>query len=168
MKSPGRALAAGLAALWLGACGRTVPAEPRPAPQARLKLLQAPQAELDGWAALRGKLVVLEFWATWCDACLEAQPHLNDLAERFQGRPVQFISISSDPEKEVRAFLKKHRISGWVGLDESGAAFEAFRVRGLPYTVVLDPSGNILGETYPDQLTAERLEAMLQAAAVKP
>jgi thiol-disulfide isomerase/thioredoxin len=155
-------LAAGLGLLC--ACGRPGPRELRPAPEVKLKLLQAPQERLDGWSGLRGKLVVLEFWAVWCDSCLEAQPHLNELTERFQGRPVQFLSISSDPEREVRAFLKKNRISGWVGVDGDGSAFEAFRVRGLPYAVILDPSGNILGETYPDQLTAERLEAMLQAS----
>jgi thiol-disulfide isomerase/thioredoxin len=155
-------LAAGLCLLC--ACGTPGPSAPRPAPEVELKLLQAPQGRLDGWSGLRGKLVVLEFWAVWCDSCLEAQPHLNELAERFKGRPVQFLSISSDSEREVRAFLKKNRIAGWVGVDEDGSAFEAFRVRGLPYTVILDPSGNILGETYPDQLTAERLEAMLQAS----
>ena len=159
-------LAAGLCLLC--ACGAPGTPAPRPAPEVKLKLLQAPQPALDGWGSLRGKLVVLDFWATWCDSCLEALPHLNELTERFKGRPVQFISISSEEEGEVRAFLKKNRIAGWIGLDEDGAAFEAFRVRGLPYIVVLDAEGRVLGETYPDQLTAERLEAMLQAQSRKP
>lgn len=158
-------LAAGLGLLC--ACGRPGPAQPQPAPDVKLKLLQAPEASLDGWGSLRGQLVVLDFWATWCDSCLEALPHLNELAERFKGRPVQFVSISNDEEDEVRAYLKKNRIAGWVGLDEDGSAFDAFRVRGLPYIVVLDAEGRVLGETYPDQLTAERLEAMLQAQSPK-
>ncbi len=159
-------LAAGLGLLC--ACGASGPVQPKPAPDVKLKLLQAPEASLDGWGSLRGKLVVLDFWATWCDSCLEALPHLNELAERFKDRPVRFISVSSDEESEVRAYLKKNRIAGWVGLDEDGAAFDAFRVRGLPYIVVLDAEGRVLGETYPDQLTAERLEAMLQAQSRKP
>ena len=126
--------------------------------------MQAPQPEMDGWSGLRGKLVVLEFWATWCGACVEEQPHLNELAARFQDRPVQFLSVTADPESEVRQFLKTHRLRGWIGLDPDGAAFEAFGVRGLPHTVVLDGEGNVLGETYPELLTAERLAAMLPGA----
>jgi thiol-disulfide isomerase/thioredoxin len=156
-------LAAALAALWLP-CGCSQPAAeaPQPAPAVKLRLLQAPQDELDGWSGLRGKLVVLEFWATWCDACVDEQPHLNELAARFQGRPVQFLSVSADPESEVRKFLKTHRMLGWVGLDPDGSALEAFGVHALPHTVILDAQGNVLGETYPELLTAARLEAMLQ------
>jgi thiol-disulfide isomerase/thioredoxin len=148
-------------ALLPSGCGKPAPASPQPAPSVKLKLLQAPQGALDGWSGLRGKLVVLEFWATWCDACVEEQPHLNELAARFKDRPVQFLSVTADPEKEVRGFLKTHRMLGWIGLDPDGAAFEAFNVHGLPHTVVLDAQGDVLGETYPELLTAERLEAML-------
>jgi len=153
-------LAALALALFCG-CGDPVPAQPRPTPAVKLKLLQAPQASLDGWSGLRGKLVVLEFWATWCDSCLEAQPHLNELAAQFKDRPVQFLFVTADAEKEVRRFLKTHRLSGWIGLDPDGSACEAFGVHGLPHTVVLDARGNVLGETYPEMLTADRLEAML-------
>jgi len=152
-----------LAALSLGACSRSAPAKPQPAPAATLKLLQAPHAALDGWSSLRGKLVVLEFWATWCDACVEEQPHLNELADKFKDRPVQFLSVTAEPEEVVRKFLKTHELRGWIGLDPDGAAFEAFGVHGLPHTVVLDADGNVLGETYPELLTPERLEAMLPA-----
>ncbi|MDD5629992.1 MAG: TlpA disulfide reductase family protein [Elusimicrobia bacterium] len=159
------AAAAVLAWAWLPAgCGQPAPSAPRPAPAVKLKLLQAPLAELEGWSGLSGKLVVLEFWATWCDACVEEQPRLNELAARFQGRPVQFLSVTSDPEPEVRRFLKRHPLRGWIGLDPDGAASEAFGVRGLPRTVILNARGEILGETYPELLSAERLEALLAAA----
>jgi len=155
-------LAAAMIGLACG-CSKPAPQTPQPAPTVKLRLLQAPQAELDGWSGLRGKLVVLEFWATWCDACVEEQPHLNELAARFKGRPVQFLSVTADPEREVRKFLKTHPLLGWVGLDPDGSAFEAFGVRGLPHTVILNAQGDVLGETYPELLTPERLEAMLPA-----
>ena len=148
-------------------CSKPAATAPRPAPAVELKLMQAPQSSLDGWNSLRGKLVVLEFWATWCDACVEEQPRLTALAEKFQGRPVQFLSVTADPEPEVRRFLKTHRLGGWIGLDPDGAAFEAFGVHGLPHTVVLDASGNIIGETYPELLTPESLEALLPKPAAQ-
>jgi thiol-disulfide isomerase/thioredoxin len=158
-------LAAALAGLGLScACSKPAAQAPQPAPSVKLKLLQAPQAELDGWSGLKGKIVVLEFWATWCDACVDSQPHLNELAARFQGRPVQFLSVTSEPEGDVRKFLKTHHLLGWVGLDPDGAAFDAFGVHSLPHTVVLDAQGKVLGETYPELLTPERLEAMLPDA----
>ncbi|MCX5795070.1 MAG: TlpA disulfide reductase family protein [Elusimicrobia bacterium] len=158
-------LAAALAGLVLTcACARPAAEKPQPAPAVKLRLLQAPLAELDGWSGLRGKLVVVEFWATWCDSCVEEQPHLNALAEKFQGRPVQFLSVTADSESEVRKFLKTHRLAGWIGLDLDGAASEAFGVHGLPHTVILNAQGEVLGETYPELLTAERLEAMLAGA----
>lgn len=150
-----------LAAGWL-TCGCSKPASeaPQPAPAVKLKLLQAPQTSLDGWASLQGKLVVLEFWATWCDACVDAQPHLNELAAKFKDRPVQFLSVTADPEADVRKFLKTHTLQGWVGLDPDGVAFEAFGVHGIPHMVILNAKGEVLGETYPELLTPERLEAM--------
>ena len=140
-----------------------------PAPEEGVAaLLQAPAPALGSLRELRGKAVVLEFWATWCGVCRETLPHMNKMRERFAGKPVVFISVTKEGRAAVEPFLKAHPMTGWIGLDEDGAAFEAFRVRGLPYIVVLDAEGRVLGETYPDQLTAERLEAMLQAQAPKP
>jgi thiol-disulfide isomerase/thioredoxin len=163
-------LAATLAYFWLPyGCSKPASKAPQPAPTVKLRLLQAPQTEMSGWSGLRGKLVVLEFWATWCDACVEAQPHFNALAAKFQGRPVQFLSVTADPEGQVRRFLKTRPLLGWVGLDSDGSAFEAFGVRGIPHTVILNAQGEVLGETYPELLTAERLEALLpDSKAGKP
>src|SRR5580765_7099347 len=74
----------------------------QPAPELNLrKILQAPpdaKADLKG---LRGKVVILEFWATWCAPCIEVQPHLNDLIEKFKDKPVQIISITNEDENKV-------------------------------------------------------------------
>jgi uncharacterized protein (TIGR03435 family) len=115
---------------------------------------------------LKGKFVVLEFWATWCEACVEDIPHLNDLEGRFQGQGVQFLSVTDEPQGLVEEFLKKHPISGWVGLDPDGSALRAFKVRGRPRTVILDRAGRVVGETYPTLLTESMLASILKGEKV--
>jgi len=154
-------LAAAASCLTLSACGPSAPAERQAAPAIRLQLLQAPATALDGWGSLRGQAVVAEFWATWCDDCVAAIPHLNKLAEGFQGRPVRFIFITNEAPAVVNKFLKTHPLRGWIGLDPDSSAFAAFGVRGIPHTVVLDPEGRVAGQTYPELLTPGMLEAVL-------
>src|SRR5439155_4111948 len=106
-----------------------------PAPELRLeKVLQAPAGTKTDWASLRGKVVVLEFWATWCAPCIAAMPHLNDLAEKFKDRRLQVIAITDESESFVAPFLQRRVIKGWVGLDEDRSVFDAYGVRGIPRT----------------------------------
>jgi len=58
------------------------------------QVLHAPEGARATLEGLRGKLVVLEFWATWCPSCVKAIPHFNELADQLKDRPVQFISIT--------------------------------------------------------------------------
>ena len=83
-----------------------------PAPAIELEgLLHAPEGDL------KGNVVVLEFWATWCGPCIAAIPHLNALTEEFKGKPVRFISVTDEDETKVRKFLEKRTMSSWIGLD---------------------------------------------------
>ncbi|MDA8243937.1 MAG: redoxin domain-containing protein [Elusimicrobia bacterium] len=172
-------LAAGLAAL--AACSSHPGERPRfakkglPAPEISLpKLLNAPMNQLAGWSDLRGAVVVLEFWATWCGPCEERLPELNALAERFRGKPVVFIHITDESEADVRAFLRTHRIDGWIAPEAGADVFKAFRVYGRPYTAVIDRDGTVAGFPGKD-LDAELILSLLaghregaQAAAAGP
>src|SRR5206468_9176367 len=95
------------------------------------------------------KVVVLEFWGTWCGPCVAAIPHLNDLAERFRNRPVQFISITDEEDWRVRDFLKLKPMSSWIGLDPERAIFTAFGVNPLPKTFVINQQHLIAAVTTP-------------------
>lgn len=163
-----RALPLALAAA-LAACGGGAPQERprlakagRPAPQLSLpKLLNAPQKTLGGWEELRGKVVVLEFWATWCDPCVEAIPHLNGLAERFRGRPVVFIHITDESEADVTAFLEQRPVNGWIAPEAGADVFKAFRVYGRPHTVLVDADGSVAAFPRAGTLTPEVIMELL-------
>lgn len=132
------------------ACSDPVPGRPalarkgRPAPEIKLqKLLNAPVQQLGGWEELRGKVVVLEFWATWCEPCAEYLPELNAMAARFRDKPVVFIHITDESEADVRAFLEHSKIDGWVAPEAGAEIFKAFRVFGRPHTVLVDRAGAV-------------------------
>jgi len=155
----------------LAACGGGPPAErPKlakaglPAPELSLKkIINAPAAvkEINGWSELEGKAVVLEFWATWCDPCVESIPHMNQLAERFSGKPVVFISVTDESEADVRAFLKDHRMDSWIAPEAGAGLFKAFRVYGRPHTVLINRDGKVAAFTYPAKVTEETVMALL-------
>jgi len=155
------------AALLLAACSGRPAERPAlakkglPAPQITLpKLLNAPVKELRGWDALEGKVVVLEFWATWCEPCVDHIPKLNLLAERFRGKPVVFLHVTDESEEDVREFLKLNRIDGWVAPEAAAEVFKAFRVYGRPHTVLIGRDGRVAGFSHGD-LEAETLMELL-------
>jgi thiol-disulfide isomerase/thioredoxin len=84
-------------------------------------LLQAPPGATMDALSLHGKVVVLEFWATWCGPCVAAIPHLNELADKFKDQPVQFIAVTAENEATIKSFLTKRPIHAWVVLDTDRA-----------------------------------------------
>jgi uncharacterized protein (TIGR03435 family) len=132
-----------------------------PPPLGLESILQAPSGPLPSWEALRGKVVVLEFWATWCGPCIAAIPHLNELADKFKDQPVQFIAITDEAEKVVTPFLRKKPLHAWIGLDTDKSMFKDYGVTGIPHTVVVDQKGIIAAITYPTSLTEEHLKDLL-------
>ncbi len=159
--------------LVLAACSGQPPAERpklaktgQPAPEISLpKLINAPLPAVNGWADLKGKAVVFEFWATWCDPCVESIPHMNDLAAKFRGRPVAFISVTDESEADVRVFLKEHPMNTWVAPESGAGIFKAFRVYGRPHVALVSIDGKVSAFTSPFDLTEERVEALVSGRA---
>ena len=125
------------------------------------QLLKAPEGTVANWQSLKGKAVVLEFWATWCAPCVEQIPHWNALAEKFKGRPIQFIAIGYEDPELIAAFLQQRPMAGWIALDPAGTTFQAYGAESVPHTVLVDAKGTVRGITSLQQLTEADLEALL-------
>jgi uncharacterized protein (TIGR03435 family) len=134
----------------------------QPAPALHLaQVIGGPSGGQLNWGALRGRVVVVEFWATWCPPCVGSIPHLNDLERQFTGQPVEFLSISYEDPEVVKKFLASHPIRGWVGVDEKRETLDDFGVRFLPLTVIVDRQGRIAALTQPMALKEAALREFL-------
>jgi uncharacterized protein (TIGR03435 family) len=126
-------------------------------------VLQAPVGTKVNWPAMRGKVVVLEFWATWCAPCIGEIPVLNSLASSLDPAKVQFVSVDDEAPEVVEAFLKRKPIKGWVGIDTSGKTFARYGVVARPATFVIGPDGRVVSDSVPPQnLKREKLLALAQ------
>jgi uncharacterized protein (TIGR03435 family) len=127
-------------------------------------LLNAPQKS-SSLNALKGKVVVLEFWATWCGACLTAMPHLAKLQQTFPDK-LRVITISSESEKRIGAFLKSRPSNLWFAVDTGEMISKFFPHQLIPHTVVISPMGEVLAYTSPEAVTALVVDSILTGKEV--
>ncbi len=125
---------------------RLAGAAPRKAPDFSLK---AADGKVYSLSAYRGKAVLLNFWATWCPACVEEIPSLKALAQRYKGK-LQIISVSIDgSERAVKEFLSKDPLPYPVLEDpDRKVSFDLYAVFALPVTFFVDKNGDLAGKYY--------------------
>ncbi len=134
-------------------------------PGAVAALWRAPLTDLAGkprelGGSYQGRVLVVNFWASWCGPCVREMPALADLSRQYASKGVQFVGIGVDSEQNVQAFLRKVPvdypifISGFGGADLARSFGNT--AGGLPFTVVIDANGAVrstkLGEITPDDL----------------
>jgi len=114
------------------------------APDFSLKDLTGKKVEIKDY---KGKIIFLNFWATWCVPCKEEMPSLEVLHERFKGEKFVLLTVSVDYEglKVVHGFLDKHSYTFPVLLDPNGETLDLFEVKGIPTTFIIDKKGRIIG-----------------------
>jgi peroxiredoxin len=96
----------------------------------------------------RGKLVFLNFWATWCGPCKEEMPSMEELWKQFKDKDFVFLAVSVDyaGAKPAKEFIEKHRYTFPVLADPKCETLDLFQVTRIPTTLVIDKKGMIIGK----------------------
>ena len=102
---------------------------------------------------LDGKVVVLDFWATWCGPCRESIPHLRELSEAFPPEQVVFLSISDEEASVVEPFAKKNAMPGIVVTDRDSVVGDLYGITSIPHVVVVDRKGIVRASLQPGAVT---------------
>jgi uncharacterized protein (TIGR03435 family) len=147
----------------------SVPAAAAPkAPDFRIaQVLNAPAGKISGLTDLKGKVVFIEFWATWCGPCVAGIPRTNRLIDALKGQPVVFLAVTDEPADMIRTFLKTHEMKAWVGIDQAQSSLKAFKVFGRPDGYLIGKDGTLLDRVHPDALKEKEVREAL-AGRLRP
>lgn len=140
-----RTLLLALCGLMLGAgaahCGELKPWQGGATPSLSLN---DPAGKAHDLAAYRGKVVLVNFWATWCAPCREELPSMQALRQRLAGKAFEVLAVNlMESEEKITAFRESELIDLLVLMDRDGAAAKRWNVRMLPISFVIDRQGAI-------------------------
>lgn len=94
--------------------------------------------------AFKGKVVYVDFWASWCKPCKQSFPWLNDMESRYKKLGFEVLAINLDQEQSAaNEFLQKIPANFTVAFDPSGKTAEQFHVQGMPSSYLIDRQGNV-------------------------
>lgn len=118
----------------------------------------------------RGKLVLLNFWATWCMPCRQEMPGMERLWQRYRDKGFAVLAVSTDEgaSSRVKSFVKRLQLSFPVVLDPESTVSDRYQVSGLPVSYLIDQEGRIAAKVtgsadWMSEKSIARIEALLDA-----
>ncbi len=114
---------------------------------------------------LRGKVVIVNFWATWCPPCRKEMPDMEALYQRFGPRGLVILAISDEDRAKVAPFIAERKYSYPILLDAGAKVQEEFNVHGIPKTFVYDRQGKLVAAAM-DRRTERQFLEMLKLAGL--
>ena len=119
-------------------------------------------------SAFKGKVVLLNFWATWCPPCRAEMPSLNKLYHALKPRGLEVVAVSTDRSiSDIKDFQEKHKVDFPMLFDGDRSAAKLYRVFSMPTTLLIDRNGMIVEKFYgeydwTEPETKGKIEKLLQ------
>lgn len=138
-----------------------------PAPDFQLPGLREP-VQLAG---LRGKVVYLDFWASWCGPCKQSFPWMNDLQKRYGAQGLQVVAVNVDTHMDAATrFLAEVPVNFTVAFDNKGSSPRQYAIKGMPTSVLIGADGKVLltHSGFRAEDRAELEQRIAQALAATP
>lgn len=132
-------------------------------PSASLFLL-GEETEALSTTDLRGKAILLDFWATWCSPCIGAMPHLDELQNEFVD-DLQVIAVSEEKQDRLLRFIQKTD-HDFLFARDTGALRALFHYQVIPHSVLISPTGVVVAITDPDNITSEVIRKVVRQEQV--
>jgi peroxiredoxin len=115
---------------------------------------------------LRGRVVLVNFWATWCPPCRKEMPDLETLYNRFKDQGLLILAISDEDAGKVRSFVAERKVTYPILLDPGRKVNELFRIEGIPKSFVYDRNGKLVAQSI-DMRTQKQFLEMLGSAGLQ-
>ncbi len=131
----------------------------------------APDFEVDSLAingkpktlsGLKGKVVIVDFWATWCGPCRQSFPHMQEMYEKYKDKGLEIVAISDEDESKINEFIRNNNYRFGFYRDSFRTAYNAYKVSALPTTFVVNRDGNIVGSVM--GFSPNELQKMVESA----
>lgn len=135
---------------------------------------KAPEIVITNWIKnvpkstdLKGKFIVIDFWATWCAPCLESMPHMNNLVNKYKSQSnLVFLAMTDEKVDKVNWLLKRIPFSAAVVTDTTRQTSENFSVSSIPFCVVIDDKNIVRWTGHSADLTNETIDKIMEGETV--
>lgn len=122
-------------------------------------VLNAPVKTLQ-LSQLKGKLVLIDFWATWCGSCLVAMPHLTALQKKYP-KQLQVIAVNDETVKRTAQFIQSRPANFWFAVDTARKIAGVFPHQLIPHTILISLDGRLIAATSPEFITDRVMDSLI-------
>lgn len=127
----------------------------------KLELTQWMNSESLSMADLKGKVVVIDFWATWCGPCIQAIPHNNEIAQKYPDDVIVIGICHPEGSEKMTEMAKDKGIKYPIAIDKEGKMIDAYKVNGYPDYYLIDRAGKLRVADCKNSSVDEAIEALL-------